>query len=128
MKTLILLRGLPGSGKSTFAKTICDEYYEADQYFINENGEYVFDASKLKLAHEWCKLRTEHAMEDGVEKIVVSNTFTQAWEMQPYFELAAKYGYRTHSLIIENKHGGKNVHNVPDSKLKEMKDRFQINL
>lgn len=128
MKTLILLRGLPGSGKSTFAKTICDEYYEADQYFINENGEYVFDASKLKLAHEWCKLRTEHAMEDGVEKIVVANTFTQAWEMQPYFELAAKYGYRTHSLIIENKHGGKNVHNVPDSKLNEMKDRFQINL
>jgi hypothetical protein len=39
---------------------------------------------------------------DGIQvnssKIVVSNTFTQEWEMQPYYELAEKYGKRKRSL------------------------------
>lgn len=53
-KHLILVRGLPGSGKSTFAHAIWNNYAicEADQYFINkETGEYVFDGSKIKDAH-----------------------------------------------------------------------------
>ena len=69
MKQLILLRGLPGSGKSTFANLLGGIHVEADQYFM-QDGEYKFDASKLKQAHNWCKLRVEHSMEDGVDKIV----------------------------------------------------------
>jgi plasmid replication initiation protein len=61
-------------------------------------------------------------------KIVVSNTFTQEWEMKPYFELAEKYGYRVYSLIVENRHNGKNVHEVPEDKIQMMKDRFDIKL
>ena len=45
------------------------------------DGEYKFDVSKIKLAHNWCKLRVEHSMEDNLQKIAVSNTFTQEWEM-----------------------------------------------
>lgn len=126
MKDLILLRGLPGSGKSTLAKRICNQHVEADMYFLQE-GEYKFDASKLKQAHEWCQRRTEDYMKLGYN-VAVSNTFTQEWEMNSYYELAEKYGYRVHSLIVENRHGGVNEHNVPQETLDKMKNRFEIKL
>jgi hypothetical protein len=62
------------------------------------------------------------------ETIVVSNTFTQEWEMKPYFELAETHGYRVFSIIIENRHGGVNEHNVPDEVLTKMRERFEIKL
>ena len=127
MKQLILLRGLPGSGKSTFANLLGGIHVEADQYFM-QDGEYKFDASKLKQAHNWCKLRVEHSMEDGVDKITVSNTFTQEWEMDAYFELAEKYGYQISCLIVENRHDSKNIHGCPDDKIKQMRNRFEIKL
>jgi predicted kinase len=137
MKTLTLLRGLPGSGKSTFAKQIWNEYAicEADKYFVDkESGEYRFDASKLKEAHSWCKNEVEIRMLDNqinsqyYAEIVVSNTFTQEWEMEEYHKLAEKYGYMVFSIIVENRHGGINEHNVPEEKLEQMKHRFQISL
>ena len=136
MKELILLRGLPGSGKSTLAKVIASEYIicEADQYFIDKDGNYNFDANKLKDAHEWCRTRVETFMSDNqaneqfYSTIVVSNTFTQEWEMKAYYELAEKYGYRVHSVIVENRHGNKSVHNVPDASMGNMRNRFQIKL
>jgi hypothetical protein len=67
-------------------------------------------------------------LSSGVSRIVVSNTFTQEWEMQPYYDLAEKYGYRVYSLIVENRHGGVNEHGVPEEKLVQMKKRFEIRL
>jgi NEDD4-binding protein 2 len=137
MRTIILLRGLPGSGKSTFANYMfSNNIFEADQYFYDENGlNYNFDASKLHLAHKWCQLRVEHAMEDNLKsdgvyfsEIVVSNTSTTEKELEPYLELAKKYDYQIISLIVENRHGSKSIHNVPDEKLEQMKNRFSIKL
>jgi len=129
MKTLYIVRGIPGSGKSTFAQSLDCPVFEADQYFIDsETGEYKFDGSKIKLAHNWCKLRVEQSMEDGSQKIAVSNTFTQEWEMDAYYELAKQYGYRVFSLIVENRHGGVNEHGVPEDKLELMKNRFEVKL
>ena len=137
MKKLYLIRGVPGSGKSTFARNIWNEYTicEADQYFINkETGKYNFDISKIKEAHQWCKNQVEAKMKDNqinfqyYPEIVVSNTFTQEWEMEPYFKLAEKYGYKVFTLIVENRHGGINQHGVPDDKIQIMKNRFEIKL
>ena len=133
---LFLVRGLPGSGKSTFANAIWNEYAvcEADKYFYDKEGNYNFDPSKIKDAHAWCKNEVEIRMQDHqVNKqfypdIAVSNTFTQEWEMEDYFKLAEKYNYKVVSLIVENRHGGKNVHGVPDDKLEIMKNRFEIKL
>jgi len=132
MKTLILLRGLPGSGKSTFAKSLGGIHIEADQYFM-ENGEYKFDAAKLKYAHQYCQKQTQAWMShDGTQvnadKIIVSNTFTMEWEMVPYFGLAKDYGYQLVCLVVENRHGGVNEHGVPADKLEQMKNRFEIKL
>ncbi len=133
MKELFLLRGLPGSGKSTLAKSIIGGvHYEADMYFMKD-GEYQFDITLLKDAHQWCQNSIEVIMKGWgdvlpASKVIVSNTFTQEWEMKPYFELAEKYGYRVHSLIVENRHGGVNEHGVPEDKLEIMKNRFEVKL
>ena len=126
MKILTLLRGLPGSGKSTFAKLICNQHVEADMFFI-QDGEYKFDVSKLKQAHEWCQWKTEEWMKKRYN-VVVSNTFTMEWEMEAYYKLAEQYGYRVHSLIMENRHDGVNEHGVPSDKLEQMKNRFEVKL
>lgn len=128
MKELMLLRGLPGSGKSTFAKLFKTiEHYEADMFFMRGNG-YEFDGSKLKEAHAWCQDLVLMAMKRSEPSIVVSNTFTQEWEMDVYYKLAEQYGYRVHSLIVENRHNGVNEHGVPDNKLEQMKNRFEVKL
>jgi plasmid replication initiation protein len=63
---------------------------------------------------------------DDIDTVIVSNTFTQEWEMKGYYELAEKYGYRVFSLIVENRHGGTNVHEVPEESLEKMRNRFEI--
>ena len=135
MKNLYLLRGLPGSGKSTLANQFGDTHFEADMYFINENGEYIFNGADIKKAHQWCQSQVELAMIQnhityGLDSsdIIVSNTFTQEWEMEPYYKLAETYDYRVFSLIVENRHGGENIHGAPADKIQVMKDRFEVKL
>jgi hypothetical protein len=60
--------------------------------------------------------------------IVVSNTFTQEWEMQPYFDMAENFDYKVFSVIVENRHGGINQHGVPEDKIELMRNRFEIKL
>jgi predicted kinase len=127
MKTLILLRGLPGAGKSTLAASLTREHYETDMFFERGNG-YEFDVSRLREVHQWCQDMVWMAMIRGELKIVVSNTFTQEWEMEAYYELAKRYDYQVHSIIVENRHNGVNKHGVPADKLEQMKNRFEIKL
>jgi len=131
-KELFLLRGLPGSGKTTLANQLGGSLIEADRYFM-VYSEYKFDASKLKEAHAWCREQVQNWMETNgrgfdVPRIVVSNTFTQEWEMKPYFDLAKEHGYTVFSLIVENRHGGKNVHDCPEETITKMRERFEITL
>jgi hypothetical protein len=58
--------------------------------------------------------------------VVVSNTFTQKWEMDEYYELAKKYEYIVFSVVVENRHSGENSHNVPADTLDKMRNRFEI--
>ena len=134
-KNLYLVRGLPGSGKSTFARSIAKSYqiFEADQYFMKK-GKYNFDPTKLKAAHQDCKQRVANRMRENLfnsiffTNIVVSHTFTQDWEMKFYRNVARRYGYKVHTIIVENRHRGTNVHGVPEDKLQIMEDRFEIKL
>ena len=132
MKQLILLRGLPGSGKSTLAKLLVGDkdycHKEADMYFVDREGNYKFDPSKIKDAHSWCKQEIEFAMKYDHSPVVVSNTVTQEWEMHAYFELAEEFGYQVFSLIVENRHGSVNVHDCPEDKIEQMRNRFEIEL
>lgn len=135
-KILYIIRGLPGSGKTTFAQRIWSSgiIFEADQYFIDKEGNYNFDSTKLGEAHNWCKEQVKNAMEQNKIKnqyyheIIISNTFTQEWELKPYFDLASEYNYSVVSLITENRHNGKSIHNVPTETMEKMRKRFEIKL
>lgn len=130
-KILYCVRGVAGSGKSTFAKTLVKKDYchkEADMFFVDREGNYKFEPSKIKDAHKWCQEEMDFLMRLEHSPVVVSNTFTQEWEMEPYFELAKKYGYKVFTVIVENRHGGTNEHNVPEDKIEQMKTRFELKL
>jgi len=142
-KKLYLVRGLPGSGKSTLGDILKGENgskFEADTFFMVkkengevidrhvENGVYDYDKDLIGNAHSDCLSRTENSMSNDVENVVVTNTFTQEWEMEKYYELAIKYDYQVFSIIVENRHGGIDKHNVPNKSLKNMERRFDIKL
>jgi predicted kinase len=132
---LILLRGVPGSGKSSLGEIILrcpgsnsPDVLSADNFFIDDKGNYNFDSTKLKQAHNECQLKCAERMKLEISRIVVANTFTEKWEMDSYYEMAERYKYRVHTVIVENRHESKNVHGVPDEKLEQMKNRFEIKL
>jgi hypothetical protein len=106
---------------------LADIHFEADMYF-EQDGKYKFEPSKIKDAHAWCQDKVETSMMVDIPKIVVSNTFTQEWEMEHYYKLAKKYNYKVFSVIVENRHNGVNEHGVPEDKIEVMKNRFEISL
>jgi len=130
-KTLYLLRHIPGAGATTLAKRLsvafCCDYYEADDFFVR-GGEYEFNPAYLKQAHAECAENVESDMKEGKENIIVSNTFTTEREMENYFLLAKTYDYNVVSLVVENRHGGNDVHHVPVEAKKRMCQRFQLRL
>ena len=127
---LILIRGLPGSGKSTLAKLITDTrdnsiHLEADQYFINEAGEYNWQASKIRDAHLWCLRSAEQYLQQEFV-VVVSNTFTTKAELKPYFSMAKELGVVPSVIVCQN--NWSNIHSVPEETLQKMSNRFQYDI
>lgn len=124
MKKLILVRGCSGSGKSTFAELLSEFVISADDYFM-VHGEYKFDPTKLHFAHKHSLDATETSMVNDVDQIVVANTFTTEKDLEPYIALAANHGYTVFSVIVENRHGGTNIHNVPVERVKKQEQRLR---
>ena len=133
MNSLLLLRGLPGSGKSTLAQVLSENarypVFSVDDYFTDpQTGQYVFEYDKNHLAYKQCETQTQHAMEQSLPKIIVDNTFTLDWEMEPYFKLASKFNYRIFVTTVENYHGSKNIHNISDEQIKKMAEKYKTRL
>jgi len=131
-RDLILVRGISGSGKTTLAEALADHsngtVNSADNYFYNAKGEYNWKANLLPMVHEKCLKQTAIDMSKGISPIFVANTFAPERELKPYIEEAAKYNYRVFTIIVENRHGSENVHDVPESSLEKQKRRFNIKL
>lgn len=143
-KVLVIMRGLPGSGKSFLAKKILettvgiqyyrDCIYSADDFFM-QNNVYVYNPSKISDAHSFCQNRAFNAMRSGVAPVIIDNTNTQIWEMKPYAQVAMQYGYiieilePTTSWAFSDKElARRNTHGVPRVKLKEMLERYERNI
>ncbi|MCZ4294599.1 ATP-binding protein [Vibrio sinaloensis] len=119
---LTLIRGLPGSGKSTLAQTFNAQHLEADMFFIEPSGEYLYQPDKIADAHQWCQAMTEHCLKEKRD-VVVSNTFVQRWEIVPYFNMAKRYGAEFEVLECTNDYG--NIHGVTQETINSMRKRWQ---
>ncbi len=132
---LILLRGLPGSGKTTLAHIILEhpahleqEVLSIDDFFTNEYGEYNFDSTKLIEANAYCQFRCSERMREGKSRIVVANIFKEERDMEDYFMMAKKYKYRVHCVVVENRHDSENIHGVTEEVVEKMKNKFEVKL
>ncbi|KAH8379502.1 hypothetical protein KR009_005342 [Drosophila setifemur] len=142
-KLMIIMRGPSGSGKSTLAEALLrqscllerhnvqDFVLSSDDYFKTRRG-YEFNPTLLPAAHDWNKERVREKAVRGWSPIVVDNTNTMAWEMQPYVQIAVQYGYELELLEPQtswsksaSKLAQKNVHQVPRESIQRMLERYE---
>jgi predicted kinase len=129
MPTLFLVRGLPGAGKSTLARSLAPTTVAADDFFNDERGVYRFDRNRLGEAHAWCQNAARTFLRKG--DVAVANTFTETWEIAPYIEIAAKAG--AHLVVVDLFDGGldnralaaRNEHGVPEEGIAAMRKRYE---
>ena len=120
---LILVRGLPGSGKSTFAAASFPtvKLIEADDYFYKD-GVYLFNREEIRKAHIDCQSRTTDHIKAGYS-VVVANTFTRLWEMRFYFNLA--FENEMDFLVYRCEGNFGSIHGVPQKVISQMRHRFE---
>lgn len=129
MNALILVRGLPGSGKSTYADRVSklndkSKVFEADQFFIDSFGNYNFNAKLLPVAHATCLANAFNwIMEDCDNIAFVANTFTTNREMKPYLDFADQIDIKVD--IIEMKENYGSIHGVPQTSINAMEERWE---
>jgi tRNA uridine 5-carbamoylmethylation protein Kti12 len=120
---LILIRGLPGSGKSTMAKKLENfEHFETDMFFV-EHGKYQFNKDLLTEAHNWCKKMTHQALSEGIN-VVVSNTFITKNELTPYFEMAKTLNAKCEVRVAKG--AWDNIHGLSEKEVNEMRGKWEI--
>lgn len=139
-RVLILLRGLPGSGKSFLARIIVNitvgmenyknHVFSSDDYFM-QGERYVFDGSRLKDADEFKQLRALSATSKGFSPIIIDGTNIELSHMQPYAQMAVDYGYNLEILEPEtpwkykvSQLAEKNTHGVSKTSIAAMLGRF----
>ena len=122
----MIVRGLPGSGKSTLARFIAPEANFAADDFFERKGGYDFDRDVAPLAHSYCLQGVAGAMAGGRLVIAVHNTFVESWEAEPYWRLAAMFGYDVQVVEAQGDFG--NVHGVPPEIVADMARRWHRTL
>ncbi len=137
MKKLIILRGLPSSGKSTLAKKLHDECVgeasiNSTDFFFMVSGEYKFNFQNLGKYHKQNLANTIRDMTDGIDLVIVDNTNTTWEEIKPYAKAALLLNYEIE--IVEPDTPWKynveecvrrNTHGVPIEALTRMRARWQ---
>ncbi|NWX65484.1 N4BP2 protein, partial [Promerops cafer] len=135
-EVLVLLRGVPGSGKSYLARNLLEDnpggiILSTDDYFY-KHGQYHYDPDCLGEAHDWNRKRAKEAFEMRISPIIIDNTNIQAWEMKPYVTLAQQFKYKvvfrepdTWWKFKPKELERRNIHGVSKEKIKRMLERYE---
>jgi len=120
---LVICRGIPGSGKSTFAKKLPGFLHlETDMYWHkNPLNEYRYDASKIYDAHKWCQGEVKQQLK-WKKNVAVSNTFTTLKEFKEYELMSEEL--KVPMLVVKCVGEWKDVHGVPEEALVRMRSRW----
>ena len=129
---VIILSGIPGSGKSTFTTpwSITTKIVSADHFFMNDKGEYKFDARQLSKAHGKCLRNFVDYITsgDGIDRLIVDNTNTSVLEIAPYVSLANAFEVDCELITIEcdpEIAAKRNIHGVPLEACKRMANNIK---
>lgn len=141
-KQFIILRGHQGAGKSTFANML-KQYYqinhperhvailERDDYYLNENNEYIWQADKQNEAEQFLQKRIDDNMEKHTDVIIIANTNITKSVVKKLQDKVNKYNkkskkenrYQTHIFRLQN--AFENLHNVPLNVVRSFKMNMQ---
>jgi 2'-5' RNA ligase/predicted kinase/uncharacterized protein (UPF0248 family) len=132
---VVILRGLPGSGKSYLSKNCSEKnslaVCSADDFF-SKSGRYEFDRDLLPEAHLHCLEQFLQALQDGTELIVIDNTNSMLWEYRNYVSLCDVFGLQYHILEIPHPNQGtidmyctRNRHRVDKVSIKKFTERWE---
>jgi predicted kinase len=129
-KTIFFMRGISGSGKTTFAKKELSfaKYCSADEYFYIINGTkqiYNFEADKLSEAHKYCFEKAVSYMENSHLHIVVDNTNLHLNFLKPYFAMAKKHKYMARIIQLHNNIESSFTRNVHDVSMEVLKKQYK---
>jgi len=129
VKRVIIMRGLPGSGKSTKARTYGGTIVSADDHMIKD-GVYKFDATRLGYVHGRCYYEFKEAVDRGDAIVIVDNTNISPKEYKRYRQYARGRGYEVEIDTIESgltceELAERNTHNVPLESIKRMNERWK---
>lgn len=121
---LVIVRGWPGSGKSTLVKRLFSgmNHVEADQHLYKKDGAYHYTPGRAQKAHEKCRLSVRRLLMNK-ENVVVSNTMPSAKALHEYLSIAYKVGAKV--AIIECKGEYQNIHSIPNYKIHDLKANFR---
>ncbi|MBS9993453.1 MULTISPECIES: AAA family ATPase [Vibrio] len=119
-----LIRGIPGSGKTTMAIDMDATLVETDQFFVDKDGEYRHDRRFIKDAHAWCQMEMKRLLLAGND-VVVANTFIKKWEIVGYLKVVQSLGLELDIEVLEAKGEYPNVHGVPEDIVCRMKEQYE---
>lgn len=132
IKRMYIMRGLPGSGKSTVASSI-GVVLSTDDFWFDSTGRYVFKADQLSAAHDWNQSRALRHCKSGTPSICIDNTNMTREHMEPYKRIAFNHGYSVTEILVGTPRdpdhqalcAERNVHGVPLKAIQNMASKFE---
>jgi predicted kinase len=130
MNELVIIRGLPGSGKTTYANSNYSSYlhYDLDHLFEDRNGKYRFDEQQRAVAEQLLYMQVDFALARG-ENVVVTEIFPNEIFLEPYKALAIYHGSKIKILTMQT--GSKlckSVHKLPITVFNRMNRLFDYSI